>query len=38
VAGAATLTGGMAILVYGIVGTGTRPWGSSRTITALAAG
>jgi len=35
-AGAATLTGGMAILVYGIVSTGTHPWGSSRTITTLA--
>jgi EmrB/QacA subfamily drug resistance transporter len=36
-AGAATLTGGMAILVYGIVSTGTHPWGSSRTIGTLAA-
>jgi EmrB/QacA subfamily drug resistance transporter len=36
-AGAATLTGGMAVLVYGIVSTGTHPWGSSRTITTLAA-
>ena len=38
VAGAATLTGGMAILVYGIVSTDTHPWGSARTIATLAAG
>jgi EmrB/QacA subfamily drug resistance transporter len=36
-AGAATLTGGMAVLVYGIVSTGAHPWGSARTITVLAA-
>jgi MFS family permease len=38
VAGAATLTAGMAILVYGIVSTDTHPWASARTIVTLAAG
>jgi predicted MFS family arabinose efflux permease len=38
VAGAATLTAGMAILVYGIVSTDTHPWGSTRTIVTLAVG
>jgi MFS family permease len=38
VAGAATLTGGMAILVYGIVSADTHPWGSAHTIATLAAG
>jgi EmrB/QacA subfamily drug resistance transporter len=38
VPGAVTVTAGMALLVYGIVGTGTHPWGSARTISILAAG
>ena len=36
VAGAVTVTGGLALLVYGIVSTDTRPWGSAATITTLA--
>jgi EmrB/QacA subfamily drug resistance transporter len=38
VAGSVTLTGGVAILVYGIVSTSTYSWGSARTIGTLAAG
>ncbi len=38
IAGAATLTGGMAILVYSIISTNTHPWWSARTIATLAAG
>ena len=33
IAGAVTVTGGLALLVYGIVSTDTRPWGSAATIT-----
>jgi EmrB/QacA subfamily drug resistance transporter len=36
--GALTLTAGLSILVYGIVSTDTHSWGSTRTITTLAAG
>jgi EmrB/QacA subfamily drug resistance transporter len=36
--GAATVTAGMALLVYGIVNTNTYPWGSARTISTLAGG
>ncbi len=38
VAGALTVTGGLAVLVYGIVGTDITPWGSTRTLTTLAIG
>jgi EmrB/QacA subfamily drug resistance transporter len=38
VPGAVTVTAGMALIVYGIVGTGTHPWASARTISTLAAG
>jgi len=38
VVGATLVTGGLAALVYGIVGTNTYPWGSSRTIVTLAIG
>jgi len=38
VPGAVTVTAGMALIVYGIVGTSTHPWGSARTISTLAAG
>jgi len=34
-AGAVTVTGGLALLVYGIVSTDTRPWGSPPTILTL---
>ncbi len=34
-AGAATVTGGLALLVYGIVSTDTRPWASIATIGTL---
>ncbi len=35
VAGAVTVTGGLALLVYGIVSTDTRSWGSAATIGTL---
>ncbi|HEV3267681.1 MAG TPA: MFS transporter [Acidimicrobiales bacterium] len=38
VVGATLVTIGLAVLVYGIVGTNTYPWGSARTISALAIG
>jgi EmrB/QacA subfamily drug resistance transporter len=38
IAGAVTVTGGLALLVYGIVSTETRPWGSPATILTLAGG
>ncbi|HTX01265.1 MAG TPA: MFS transporter [Acidimicrobiales bacterium] len=38
VEGAFTITAGLALLVYGIVGTDTHPWASAPTITALAGG
>jgi EmrB/QacA subfamily drug resistance transporter len=38
IAGALTVTAGLAALVYGIVGTNTNAWGSAHTVTALAAG
>jgi EmrB/QacA subfamily drug resistance transporter len=37
-AGAVTVTGGLALLVYGIVSTDTRPWGSPATILTLLGG
>jgi EmrB/QacA subfamily drug resistance transporter len=37
-AGAVTVTGGLVLLVYGIVGTDTRSWGSSATILPLLGG
>jgi EmrB/QacA subfamily drug resistance transporter len=37
VAGAVTVTSGLAALIYAIVGTGTHPWGSTHTLTFLAA-
>jgi EmrB/QacA subfamily drug resistance transporter len=36
IAGAVTVTGGLALLVYGIVSTDTRQWGSAATIATLA--
>jgi EmrB/QacA subfamily drug resistance transporter len=36
--GAVTVTGGLAVLVYGIVSTNEHPWGSARTIGTLAVG
>ena len=36
--GAVTVTGGLAVLVYGIVSTNEHPWGSARTIGTLAIG
>ncbi len=36
--GAVTVTAGMALIVYGIVGTATHPWGSAHTISILALG
>jgi MFS family permease len=36
--GAALLTAAMTLLVYGIVGTDTHPWGSMRTLSVLALG
>ena len=36
VAGALTVTAGLAVLVYGIVGTDTHPWGSTQTLVTLA--
>ena len=38
VVGAILVTVGLAVLVYGIVGTNSYPWGSARTISTLAAG
>jgi len=38
VAGATLVTTGLAVVVYGIVGTNTYPWGSPRTIATLAVG
>jgi len=38
VPGAVTVTAGIALIVYGIVGTGAHPWGSARTMSTLAAG
>jgi EmrB/QacA subfamily drug resistance transporter len=38
VAGALTITGGLAVLVYGIVGTDAHSWGSVATIIPLAIG
>jgi EmrB/QacA subfamily drug resistance transporter len=38
VAGAFTITAGLALLVYGIVSTDTHAWGSAETVTALVAG
>ncbi len=36
--GAVTVTTGMALIVYGIVGTGSHPWGSAHTILILVFG
>lgn len=36
VGGALTVTGGLAALVYAIVGTDTHPWGSAQTLATLA--
>jgi EmrB/QacA subfamily drug resistance transporter len=38
VPGAVTVTAGMALVVYAIVGTGSYPWGSAHTISILALG
>ncbi len=38
VAGAVTITAGLALLVYGIVSTDTHPWGSAQTVLPLAGG
>jgi MFS family permease len=38
VAGALTVTAGMAALIYGIVGTDSHPWGSPRTLSTIGAG
>jgi EmrB/QacA subfamily drug resistance transporter len=38
IAGSITGTGGLAVLVYGIVSTDTHPWGSARTLVTLAIG
>jgi EmrB/QacA subfamily drug resistance transporter len=38
IAGSITGTGGLAVLVYGIVSTDTHPWGSVRTIVTLGIG
>ncbi len=38
IAGAITVTAGLAVLVYGIVSTNVHPWGSARTIVTLAIG
>ncbi len=38
VAGSLTGTGGLAVLVYGIVSTDTHPWGSTRTLLTLGIG
>jgi EmrB/QacA subfamily drug resistance transporter len=36
--GALTVTAGLAVVVYGIVGTDTHPWGSARTVVSLVLG
>jgi predicted MFS family arabinose efflux permease len=38
VPGALTVTAGLAVFVYGIVGTNVHPWGSGRTVVTLAVG
>ncbi|MFC4032348.1 MFS transporter [Streptomyces polygonati] len=38
VLGALTVTSGLAVLVYGIVGTTSHPWGSAQTLITLAVG
>lgn len=38
VAGAFTITAGLALFAYGIVSTDTHPWGSPQVVTALAGG
>jgi EmrB/QacA subfamily drug resistance transporter len=38
IAGAVTVTGGLALLVYGIVSTDTRSWGSASTVLTLLGG
>ena len=38
VAGAVTVTAGMATLIYGIVGTDSHPWGSARTLGTIGIG
>jgi EmrB/QacA subfamily drug resistance transporter len=38
VPGAVTVTAGMALIIYAIVGTDTHPWASAHTISILAAG
>jgi EmrB/QacA subfamily drug resistance transporter len=38
VTGTVTVTGGLAVLVYGIVSTDVHPWGSARTLVTLAIG
>ena len=38
VEGAFTITAGLALFVYGIVGTDTHPWGSTQTVMALLGG
>jgi EmrB/QacA subfamily drug resistance transporter len=38
VAGAVLVTGGLAAVIYAIVGTNTHPWSSGRTVSALAVG
>jgi EmrB/QacA subfamily drug resistance transporter len=38
VPGALAVTAGLAVLVYGVVGTNTHPWGSTWTISVLALG
>lgn len=37
VAGAVTVTAGLGVLIYAIVGTESHPWGSARTVSLLAA-
>lgn len=36
--GACTITAGLTVLIYGIVGTDTHPWGSSQTVGTLVLG
>jgi EmrB/QacA subfamily drug resistance transporter len=38
IAGALTVTAGMAALIYGIVGTDSHPWGSARTLGMIGVG
>jgi EmrB/QacA subfamily drug resistance transporter len=38
IAGAVSVTGGLALVVYGIVSTNTRPWGSAATVSTLTGG